>query len=133
MRLTRAALTLTGAVAVLALTGCGSGEGEAQAVPKEATGSLEHLAAQVKCKPNLQIDADTIRQAICKDGTKKYILATFATDRGHREWINMAKHHGGHYVVGRKWVCVGHKDVVEELQGTLGGTLEVGGHGSGGH
>jgi hypothetical protein len=136
MRLTRPMLALTGAAAVLALTGCGSdGNGEA-AVPRTATGSLEHLAAEAKCAPNMQTDADTIRQAICEKGDEKYVLATFSTDRGQREWINTAKDYGGYYLVGRKWVAVGHEDVVTDLRGRLGGDLEQGtqhGGGGGGH
>ncbi|MDO0932582.1 hypothetical protein QQY66_13055 [Streptomyces sp. DG2A-72] len=125
MRLTRPMLALVGAAAALALTGCGSGDDQA-AVPETATGSLEHLAAEVKCKPDMQTDADEIRQALCKTGKEKYVLATFATDRGQREWINTAKDYGGYYLVGRKWVAVGHEDVMTSLQGDLGGDIEIG-------
>lgn len=133
MKVTRSMLALSGAALVLTLAGCGSGSGadeEAKAVPSAATGSLEHLAAEVKCKPNMQTDADEIRQAICKnaDGkfTGKFILATFATDRGQREWINGAKDYGGHYLVGRKWVAVGETKTVTGLRETLGGDIEEG-------
>jgi hypothetical protein len=62
-------LAVAGAVVALALAGCGSGGGgKDDEVPATATGSLEHLAAEVKCKPDMQTDADTIRQAICKKG-----------------------------------------------------------------
>lgn len=144
MRLTRPRLALTGAVAVLALAGCGSGgeqtkgDGKGEA-PVMATGSLEHLAAEVKCEPNMQTDADTIRQAICEKGKEKYILATFATDRGQREWIETAKDYGGFYLVGRKWVAVGEENVLEDLRGRLGGDVEKGidhggmDHGGGAH
>ncbi|MEV5176347.1 hypothetical protein AB0L10_35830 [Streptomyces flaveolus] len=116
---------LLGAAAVLTLAGCGAG-GKTESVPPTATGSLEHLAAEVKCEPNMQTDADEIRQAICRTGEGKFILATFATDRGQREWINDAKDYGGHYLVGRKWVAVGDDGVVKALRGTLGGDLEDG-------
>ncbi|GAB2840505.1 lipoprotein [Streptomyces deserti] len=119
-------LALGGAVAVLALAGCGSGGSGEAAVPKTATGSLEHLAAEVKCTPNMQTDADTIRQAICKNSDGKFVLATFATDRGQREWLNGAKDYGGYYLVGRKWVAVGEEKTVTALRGTLGGTMEEG-------
>ncbi|MFE9018387.1 hypothetical protein ACFYNL_07410 [Streptomyces sp. NPDC007808] len=141
MRLTRPRLALAGAAAIWTLAGCGSGgKGEA-AVPETATGSLEHLAAEVKCKPNMQTDADEIRQALCKNPDGKFVLATFATDRGQREWLNGAKDYGGYYLVGRKWVAVGQEKTVNALQTTLGGTMEEGSehmnpggsHNKGGH
>jgi hypothetical protein len=123
-------LALTGAVAALALAGCGSnpdGSGNGGAAPpRTASGSLEQLAAEAKCEPNMQTDADEIRQAICETGDGKYVLATFATDRGQREWIDTAKDYGGHYLVGRRWVAVGQADAVRSLRGRLGGTLEEG-------
>ncbi|MGW7258851.1 hypothetical protein [Streptomyces sp. NPDC054834] len=125
MSLTRPMLALTGAVAVLALAGCGSGD-TTESVPPTATGSLESLAAEVKCSPNIQTDADELRQAICKNGDGKFILATFATDRGQREWINDAKDYGGYYLVGRKWVAVGDNGVVKTLRKKLGGDVEIG-------
>lgn len=128
MKVTRPmALAVAGAAAALALTGCGGSGGDAQAaVPETATGSLEQLAAEVKCTPNMQTDADELRQAICKNPDGKFILVTFATDRGQREWINGAKDYGGHYLVGRKWVAVGETDTVTALRQTLGGDIEEG-------
>ncbi|GHH94889.1 hypothetical protein [Streptomyces capillispiralis] len=125
MRVTRPMLALTGAVAALALAGCGSG-GHEDGVPPTAAGSLEHLAAEARCEPNMQTDADTIRQALCGKGDEKYVLATFATDRGQREWLDTAKDYGGYYLVGRKWVAVGEEDTVTALRSTLGGTMEEG-------
>ncbi|CAL9425218.1 hypothetical protein [Streptomyces sp. enrichment culture] len=113
------------AAALLALTACGSQDGPA-AVPPTATGSLERLAAEAGCEPDVQTDADEIRQAVCRNGDGRFVLATFATDRGQREWIEEAQDYGGHYLVGRKWVAVGEPEVVTALRGTLGGTLEEG-------
>ncbi|MFD8672922.1 hypothetical protein ACFV1A_07545 [Streptomyces seoulensis] len=131
MRMTSA--VLVGAV-VLTLAGCGAGQDDTAKVPATATGSLESLAAEVKCRPDMQTDADEIRQALCKNADGKFVLATFATDRGQREWINDAKDYGGHYLVGRKWVAVGDDGVVNALRGTLGGEVEAGadhsGHGA---
>ncbi|CAL9566197.1 hypothetical protein [Streptomyces sp. enrichment culture] len=141
MRVTRPKLALTCAVAALALAGCGSGGHGEDAVPPTATGSLEKLAAEAKCDPDMQTDADTIRQALCGKGDEKYVLATFSTDRGQREWLNTAKDYGGYYLVGRKWVAVGEERTVEALRATLGGDLEEGSehmnpggsHNKGGH
>lgn len=134
MRLTRVKLAAGAAVALLALTGCG-GSGDngaggsrnaAAEVPTTATGSLEELAAEAKCKPEIQTDADEIRQGVCKVSGGKFILATFATDRGQREWLNAAKDYGGSYLVGAKWVAVGDQRMVGTLRGRLGGTVEEG-------
>ncbi|MFF3610898.1 hypothetical protein [Streptomyces sp. NPDC002580] len=131
MRLTREKLLAGAAVAVLlALTGCGGSDDEGGAaketVPATATGSLEDLAAEVKCKPDIQTDADEIRQGVCKISSGKFILATFATDRGQREWLDGAKDYGGSYLVGAKWVAVGDQKMVTSLRGRLGGNLEQG-------
>ncbi|MEV7141057.1 hypothetical protein [Streptomyces tauricus] len=123
----RLAVGTAGAVvALLAVTGCGSDGGDEKKVPETATGSLEHIASEAGCKPNMQTDADTIRQAICKNSGEKYVLATFATDRGQAEWLTGAKDYGGYYLVGRKWVAVGEKKTVTALRGRLGGTMEEG-------
>ncbi|MFD5101834.1 hypothetical protein [Streptomyces albidochromogenes] len=121
------------AIAVLALltTGCGAGQNEEKPVPETAKGSLEQLAAKVECEPNIQTDAKELRQANCRTDDGRYVLATFATDRGQREWINEAKDYGGAYLVGRKWVAVGDRKVVTALRGQLGGTVETSSHHSG--
>ena len=132
MTLTRQKLAMAGVVGVLALSGCGSG-GEG-AMPETATGSLEQLASEVNCQPDIQTDAAEIRQAICDKGDGRFILATFATDQGQRAWLDAAQDYGGHYLVGAKWVAVGETKVVTALRGQLGGTMEEGlaHHGSSG-
>lgn len=90
-----------------------------------ATGTLEQLARKAGCDPNVQTDAAELRQANCTTDEGRYVLTTFATDRGQREWINEAKDYGGAYLVGRQWVAVGDPDVVAALRGRLGGTVET--------
>ncbi|WP_198533935.1 hypothetical protein [Streptomyces odonnellii] len=140
-RVVLAALALPPTLALALTAGCGAGGGadhdandnKAPDVPKTATGSLEQLASQAECEPNIQTDAAELRQANCTTGDGKYVLATFATDRGQREWINEAKDYGGSYLVGRRWVAVGDAKVVAALRGRLGGTVETGSsHHSGG-
>jgi hypothetical protein len=109
------------------LTACGGGaDGDDRpAVPPTASGTLEQLASKAHCEPNVQTDAEELRQANCATGDGRYVLATFATDRGQREWINEANDYGGSYLVGRRWVAVGDADVVAALRGRLGGTVET--------
>ncbi|MDN3297346.1 hypothetical protein QWM81_25540 [Streptomyces ficellus] len=109
----------------LPLAACDAGGAEPDAAPRTATGTLEQLAAKVDCEPNIQTNAEELRQANCETEDGAYVLATFATDRGQREWINEANDYGGTYLVGRKWVAVGDEKVVTALRGRLGGAVET--------
>lgn len=121
-------------LALALLSGCGAKDDAAPKVPRTATGSLEQLAEKATCDPNVQTDAEELRQANCTTSDGRYILTTFATDRGLREWINEANDYGGAYLVGRKWVASGDEKVIESLRGRLGGSVEKGAeHGGGDH
>ncbi|MET9772283.1 hypothetical protein [Streptomyces sp. NPDC006415] len=127
----RSAATALALAGILLLAGCSAesaddGRGRQRPTPKPAaTGTLEQLAKRAGCDPNVQTDAAELRQANCKTSEGRYVLTTFATDRGQREWINEAKDYGGSYLVGRQWVAVGDPDVVAALRGRLGGTVET--------
>ncbi|CAM5439518.1 hypothetical protein SMICM304S_02927 [Streptomyces microflavus] len=58
-------------------------------------GALEQLAEKAGCDPNVQTDAQELRQANWRTSTGRYVLTTFATDRGQCEWINEANDYGG--------------------------------------
>ncbi|WP_372347262.1 hypothetical protein [Streptomyces sp. KL116D] len=135
-------LLVAGVVALAAATGCTAhGDGRpAPKIPRTASGSLEQLAHRAGCaKPDVQTDADELRQANCGSGRSRWVLATFATDRGQAEWLDAADDYGGTYLVGRRWIAVGPDRVVTELRGRLGGTVErssshhSGSSGGGGH
>lgn len=121
----RAAAAALAGLALLTACSAGGDGGAAPDVPPTSTGSLEQLATKAHCKPNIQTDAQELRQANCTTDDGRYVLATFATDRGQREWINEANDYGGSYLVGRKWVAVGEPNVVAALRGRLGGTVET--------
>ncbi|WP_306323502.1 MULTISPECIES: hypothetical protein [unclassified Streptomyces] len=120
-------LLVAGAATV---AGCGSGgsaggpEDDAPKIPRTASGSLEHLAKEAGCRPDIQTDAADLRQANCGTGKGRYVLATFTTDKGQAEWFDQANDYGGVYLVGPKWIAVGGADRLTELRGRLGGTLE---------
>ncbi len=121
----RAGLALLTACAALAGCGGGADRDDRPAKSPTASGTLEQLASKADCDPRLQTDAEELRQANCTTEDGRYVLATFATDRGQREWINEANDYGGSYLVGRKWVAVGDPEVVAALRGRLGGTVET--------
>ncbi|MEV7427775.1 hypothetical protein [Streptomyces sp. NPDC091212] len=132
MRKERSLVVMAALTAVLA-TGCGADDEKAPEVPKTATGSLEEIAEQAKCEPHISTDATELRVGNCETDDGKWVLATFATDRGQREWINEAKDYGGSYLLGRKWTAVGDEKIIKALRGRLGGTVESGSsHHSGG-
>ncbi|MFH9614498.1 hypothetical protein ACH4MM_12345 [Streptomyces pratensis] len=118
------ASVLAGLALITACSGGADGD-DRPAVPPTASGTLEQLASKARCEPNVQTDAEELRQARCTTDDGRYVLSTFATDRGQREWINEANDYGGSYLVGRKWVAVGDADVVMALRGRLGGTVET--------
>ncbi|MYW64646.1 hypothetical protein GTY65_11285 [Streptomyces sp. SID8379] len=133
-------LLVTGAVLLAATAGCTSGGAadDGPKIPRTATGTLEQIAHRAGCEPDVQTDAAELRQANCGSGKGRYVLATFATDRGRTEWLDIADDYGGTYLVGRKWVVVGPDRVVTQLRGRLGGTVERSsshhtGSGGGGH
>ncbi|MFJ8307826.1 MULTISPECIES: hypothetical protein [unclassified Streptomyces] len=123
-------VALGGVVAVALASGCGTSSPH---TPATASGTLEQLAAKAACKPVVSTDSAELRQANCTTKDGRYVLATFATDRGQREWINEAEDYGGVYLVGRKWVAVGEQPVVTALHGRLGGSVETGTVHSGHH
>ncbi|WP_327356588.1 hypothetical protein [Streptomyces sp. NBC_01304] len=137
MRLRYSGVAL-GTAALLALVSCGTPDGGTpdDGVPDTAGGSLEQLAAKVACEPNIQTDADELRQANCTTAAGRFVLATFRTTRGQREWLDEANDYGGTYLVGvgARWVAVGDEKVVMALRGQLGGDVEHSSHhmGSGG-
>ncbi|MCT9088008.1 hypothetical protein N4G70_03935 [Streptomyces sp. ASQP_92] len=118
-----ARVVLGAVVALAVLTGC---DASSPKPSKTAGGTLEELAARADCRPVLSTDSAELRRANCTTADGRYVLATFATDRGQREWINEAKDYGGAYLVGRKWVAVGEQSVVTALRGRLGGSVETG-------
>ncbi|WP_233415830.1 hypothetical protein [Streptomyces sp. N35] len=129
MRLRPHTARLACAAAVFTVVlGC---SGEQTPEPETVTGTLEEIAEKADCEPNVQTDAAELRQANCRNGEGRFILTTFATDRGQREWINEANDYGGTYLVGRKWVASGEEKVVMSLRGRLGGTVERAAHHSG--
>ncbi|MFI6946252.1 hypothetical protein [Streptomyces sp. NPDC050422] len=122
-RASRAARRAAAVAGLVLLTACGGG-GNGTAIPPTATGTLEELAAKAHCEPKLRADAQDLRQANCTTDDGRYVLATFTTDRGQREWINEANDYGGSFLVGRRWVAVSDATVIAALRGRLGGMVE---------
>ncbi|WP_251066591.1 hypothetical protein [Streptomyces sp. ISL-36] len=116
---TRRTATVAFLTASVLLTGCG------ESAPEETTGTLEQIAEKAACEPDVQTDAAELRRAKCATQDGAYVLLTFTTDRGQREWINEAKDYGGSYLVGRKWTVAGDARTVARVRERLGGQIET--------
>ncbi|MFB9252007.1 hypothetical protein ACFFWE_27535 [Sphaerisporangium melleum] len=114
------------AVALGAVTACGAPASAGAPV------TLEEIAARTGCTaPQMQVDADELRQGVCKTGRGQYSVTTFATEAGKRDWLDDALPYGGAYLVGARWIVLGNTpQMLEPFRETLGGTITTGGHGA---
>ncbi|MET7337645.1 hypothetical protein [Nonomuraea sp. NPDC005650] len=122
-----------GALAALVLVaGCGSeARPVAMASPapgryQEAALSAEELAAKVGCKPAMRTKAAELREGVCRTADGNYVVTSFTTEQGRREWLDYAQMYGGSHLVGRRWVVSAAPAVLETLRKTLGGELQTG-------
>ncbi|MEV4835336.1 hypothetical protein AB0K05_12485 [Nonomuraea sp. NPDC049486] len=96
------------------------------AAAKPATAaSIDQIGAALGCpSPDVQIDADELRQAVCRTSAAHSVLVTFTTGKGQRDWLDAAQPYGGTYLVGERWVVVSDPAVLEGLRTKLGGAIE---------
>lgn len=138
------AVTTVAVTVVALLAGCGG----SPAVPPESAGastafapagpkaarpaSLEQLAASVGCTAEVTGKALDYRQGVCKTSKGQYVLLSFDTDKGMREWLGYAQMYGGVYLVGNRWVLSANpRSAMEDARHKLGGTIEeTGGFGA---
>lgn len=130
-RAARSALPGMAVGVLLTVVGCGSGGDD---TPRTASGSLEQLAAEAGCRPDVRTDAAELRQATCENGARRYVLVTFTNARGQAEWLDEANDYGGTFLVGgSSWVAVGDADDISALRDRLGGTVVDAAGRHGGH
>ncbi|MEU8272141.1 hypothetical protein AB0B89_33930 [Sphaerisporangium sp. NPDC049002] len=136
--LTTRATALAGSALALALvTGCGGGAtsddpslaaaGGAAAADPGPPATLKQLATKTGCaKPQVQTDAEELRQGVCKTDKGQYTVTTFSTDKGKAEWLEEAKKWGGNYLVGTRWVIAGNDPgVLRSFSEKVGGNIET--------
>jgi hypothetical protein len=134
---TRATALLGSVLALALLTGCGGGDtsdkqglaaaGGAAAANPGPPATLKQLATKTGCKkPQLQTDAEELRQGVCKTDKGQYTVTTFATDKGKAQWLEEAKKWGGNYLVGTRWVIAGNDPgVLQGFSESVGGNIET--------
>jgi hypothetical protein len=130
----RATALLGSALALALVTGCGGGECSGKPALAAAIGvnsgppaTLKQLATKTGCeKPQVQTDAEELRQGVCKTDKGQYTVTTFSTDKGKAAWLEEAKKWGGNYLVGTRWVIAGNDPgVLQGFSEKVGGNIET--------
>lgn len=117
-----------GAVAALVLlTACAAAEERPRRFEETAL-SAEDLSAKVGCRPEMRTKAQELRQGVCKTADGNYVVTSFTTEQGRRDWLEYAQMYGGTHLVGRRWVVTAPAGVLEVLRETLGGRLQGNGN-----
>ncbi|WP_433453555.1 hypothetical protein ACQPXS_35550 [Streptomyces sp. CA-142005] len=98
----------------------------ASAAPSAKPATLEELAEAVGCKKAEEAGkAKDYRQGVCETAGAQYLLLTFDTLTGQREWLGISQMYGGVYLVGNRWVLsASPRSAMEAARDKLGGTIE---------
>lgn len=143
--LSRCGLALAVGGAALSLcTGCGADSGAATDRPsRRAPGpvsaatpgvkttaparrlTMQQLGAALSCAPQQRGRSTDYQQAICAAPSGKYVINTFTTDRGQREWLDYSMRYGGTYLVGQRWIIVSSPELLTPLRARLGGQIQT--------
>ncbi|MGW3306056.1 hypothetical protein ACWDG9_05650 [Streptomyces sp. NPDC001073] len=142
-------LRRSAAVALLPLAvACGGGEGEDTADRKRAApaptavtaapeagvvapAKVEVIAGLTGCTAEIRIDADELREGVCRTEQGEYRITTFPEERFKVIWLDSAAVYGGTYLVGTQWVVSAKPELLAGFRSRLGGTVrELRGTGS---
>ncbi|MEV0583404.1 hypothetical protein [Nonomuraea sp. NPDC050310] len=106
----------------------------AEAVPQSAPSgrplSVEQLAAQVGCRPHIQVDAADMRTGHCRTADGEFFLSTFVSQAGKDAWMDVAPEYNPH-LVGPLWTALADRAVLDRLRAKLGGELHLKDHRTG--
>ncbi|SEP68495.1 hypothetical protein SAMN04487983_1001271 [Streptomyces sp. yr375] len=131
---------LAGSLALLPLATACSGGGEddrarrstpapttvtaAPAAGVVAPAKVEVIAGLTGCTATIRIDADELRQGVCRTAAAEYFITTFPEERYKDTWLESAGIYGGTYLVGSRWVVSAQPKLLEQLRPKLGGTIQ---------
>ncbi|MGW5639793.1 hypothetical protein [Streptomyces sp. NPDC003832] len=126
-------LMVTGLLALVPLvTGCGGGEADAPRAAKVtaaptagvvAPAKVEVIAGLTGCEAEIRIDADELRQGVCRTERADFLITTFPEERLKETWLESAGVYGGTYLVGTRWVVGAEPEHLGPLREKLGGTV----------
>lgn len=133
----RSARTATLAAALLLsplILGCSTNsDGKTGATPRKtsvspappaAPASIEKIASMTGCKAEIRIEADELREGVCKTTQGNWIVTTFPAEKYKLTWLDTASMYGGTYLVGPKWAIGAKPEMLKQLRTKVGGELQ---------
>ncbi len=124
-RRTVAAVTATGA-AVALLGACVLGNGAGGAAQRARPATVERLAAAAGCAPAIEPARDGLREATCSTTRGSYVMATFPSGDGMRDWVAASRTSGRSTLVGPRWAVAAPASALRPVQRRIGGRVTGG-------
>lgn len=130
----RAVALLAALVLPALLVGCSADQADTRhaARPKPSTGgvpspapaNIEKIASLTGCEAEIRMEADELREGVCKTSRGNWIVTTFPAEKFKRTWLDTASMYGGTYLVGPKWAIGAELGVLKQLRTDVGGDLQ---------
>ena len=127
------------ALALLPLAvACGGGEDSAEEKRRSATAAVtaapeagvvapakvEVIAGLTGCTAEIRVEAEELREGLCRTKQGEYRITTFPEERFKVTWLDSAAMYGGKYLVGTRWVVSATPELLEGFRSRLGGTVQ---------
>nr|WSZ99823.1 hypothetical protein OH820_32935 [Streptomyces sp. NBC_00857] len=93
-------------------------------VPSPAPANIEKIASLTGCEAEIRMEADELREGVCKTSRGNWIVTTFPAEKFKRTWLDTASMYGGTYLVGPKWAIGAKPGVLKQLRTKVGGELQ---------
>ncbi|MFI9766178.1 hypothetical protein ACIHJG_04845 [Streptomyces sp. NPDC052415] len=88
-----------------------------------APAKVEVIAGLTGCEAKIRIEADELRQGVCRTKKADWLITTFPEEKYKETWLDSARVYGGTHLVGPRWVVSAKPELLETLRDRLGGTI----------
>lgn len=95
----------------------------APAAGVEASAKVEVIASLTGCKPKIRVEAEQLREGVCRTKEAEYVITTFPEEKYTQVWLDFAAVYGGKYLVGERWVVSAKPEMLERFRDKIGGTV----------
>lgn len=91
--------------------------------PPAAPAKVEVIASLTDCKPKIRIEADQLREGVCRTARGDWTVTTFPQENFKETWLDAAAVYGGTYLVGPRWAIGARPALLKKLRADVGGEL----------